>query len=373
MDYEALAAIVGPEGVTRSEVGRINLAPSEPRQLRDLVATAGRLGRKLNLLQATLGPFGRPDSARAGLAVDLSRMDRILEVDSANLVATIEAGVRHESLSAALAEAHLRWPVAAFGQQRTIAETISTGLGLVKSSIFPDLRHWMLGGRWMLGSGTSLASGGKTVKNSAGYDVSRILVGSFGYSAIPVECHLRLEPIAARQIAFEGGTEPGILSQARSGSTAVESIHVAALPGAGITTVISFAGRVDAVESAVTSMSGVLGNEVSELDWMNRVLGPLSDRAGGGLVRWTAGPDVCARIVAKIAESAPELAAFAAPLSRWGIAAGTDRRKLDEIVAGCRVSTSEWPADFDRLGEGGGGGLGFSHIRNAFDPDSVLV
>ena len=176
-----LSAIVGSDGLSRTDSGRLVVAPSTPEELRDVVASSATNAERLHLVEASTGVLGREAPGPDTICVSLARMNGIVEIDPPNRVVRVEPGVSHASLASALEGEGLRWPVGPLGGHRSVAATVVTGLSQVQSAGLPDLRHWILGGRWLLGSGTLLGSGGKTIKNSAGYDVTRALVGSLGF------------------------------------------------------------------------------------------------------------------------------------------------------------------------------------------------
>lgn len=135
---------------------------------------------------------GRAPQNERALAVSTRDFNRIVELDAANLTVTVEAGVVAADLFAALSDAHLYIP--------TLAPSRRTIGGLVAS----NARYWLdpgLGWRdhvvaldWLDGGGTRLRFGRKTVKNVAGYDVSKLAVGSWGRLGLITRLTLRLCP-----------------------------------------------------------------------------------------------------------------------------------------------------------------------------------
>ncbi len=371
MGNGCLSAIVGSDGLSRTESGRLVVAPSTLEELRDVVASSAANAERLHLVKASTGVLGREAPGLETNGVSLARMNRILEIDSPNRVVRVEPGVSHASLASALEGEGLRWPVGPLGGHRSIAATVVTGLAQVQSNGLPDLRHWILGGRWLLGDGTFLGSGGKTIKNSAGYDITRALVGSFGFFAIPVELQLRVETIPERRVTGMGSLDPSLIEAALGMPHGVESVFIVVTGVTRATMQISIAGRGAEVDSALD------GLREFDFEWddagARTLTGIDSDSAGAHRqgVKWTASPAACARILARIAGDLPGCNALTLPLGRWGIALGPDLDALDELISGNGGQASPWPPD--RGATGKSGIPGFEEFRRAFDPNMVLV
>ncbi|MCY3802209.1 MAG: FAD-binding oxidoreductase [Chloroflexi bacterium] len=357
--------------MSRTGSGRLVVAPSTPEELRAVVASCAANAERLHLIEASANALGREAPSPEIAGVSLARMNGILEIDPPNRVARVEPGVSHASLASALEREGLRWPVGPLCGHRSVAETVVTGLSQVQSAGLPDLRHWILGGRWLLGDGTFLGSGGKTIKNSAGYDITRALVGALGFFAIPVELQLRVETIPERWVTGIGSLDSRLLDEALGRPRGVESLLLVVKGDGQATMQVSIAGREADVDAALDGLWEF------DVEWEDAGTGTLAgidsdladeDREG---VKWTAGPAVCARILTRIAGDLPVCSALALPLGRWGIALGSDLDALDELITGNGGEASQWPPD---CGAGGVSGIpGFEEFRRAFDPNMVLV
>jgi glycolate oxidase len=128
----------------------------------------------------------------------LSRLNRIVEVNTADLLARVEAGVRLGDLQAALRPQRLRFVPARppFHGARTVGELYGAGLGNVASLKYGPAKHFLLGSRVVLAGGELLATGGRTVKNVTGYDLTRFLNAPLAAFGVPVEYVLKLHPEA---------------------------------------------------------------------------------------------------------------------------------------------------------------------------------
>ena len=99
-----------------------------------------------------------------------------------------------------------------------------------------------------------LGSGGKTIKNSAGYDITRALVGALGFFAIPVELQLRVETIPERRVTGIGSLDPRLLEAALGMPRGVESLLLVAKGDGQATMQISIAGREADVDAALDGL-----------------------------------------------------------------------------------------------------------------------
>lgn len=161
-----------------------------------------------------------------GIVVEFSRMDRILEVDAANLTATVQPGVVIQALNDAVAPLGLLYPpdpgtVTTATMGGSVAEC-SGGLRGLKYGV---TKHYVLGLTVVLADGEILRLGGKTVKNVAGYDLVALFTGSEGTLGIITEILVRLIPApAARRSMLASFTRLEDAAQAITGIFAARVI-----------------------------------------------------------------------------------------------------------------------------------------------------
>ncbi|MCW5880662.1 MAG: FAD-binding oxidoreductase, partial [Anaerolineae bacterium] len=129
--------------------------------------------------------------SRYDVALDLSGLDAIVEHDAPNLTITAQAGARLSSLQAALAEAGQFLPLDPAYPEATIGGLIATDASGGWRLGYGTLRDLVLGVRLVLADGTVLKLGGKTMKNVAGYDLIKPVVGSLGTLGVVAEATLR--------------------------------------------------------------------------------------------------------------------------------------------------------------------------------------
>jgi glycolate oxidase FAD binding subunit len=150
---------------------------------------------------------------RIGEALTTEGLDRILEHEAGDLTCTVEAGVKLSMLQSALAP---------YGQRLSLDPPGDPTIGaLLAENVSGPLRHrfgaprdLVLGVTLVLADGTIASSGGKVVKNVAGYDLARLVCGSRGRLALIGRASFRLHPVpkAAQTLAVESENAVGVVA-----------------------------------------------------------------------------------------------------------------------------------------------------------------
>ena len=165
--------------------------------------------------------MGNPPK-RLDLVVCLARMNHMLDVDTANLTITVEAGVKFRDVQARLATEEDRCYLPLedlkteagdficsdrshsgcflpldppFSEKATIGGIVATNSSGPRRLLYGLPRDLLLGVRFVTPKGEIIGAGGKTVKNVSGYDISKLMIGSLGSLGILCEMTLRLLPL----------------------------------------------------------------------------------------------------------------------------------------------------------------------------------
>lgn len=175
------------------------LAPRSTEQVAECLASAHRLGVPVIARGAGSGLSGAANATSDSVILSLHRMDRILEIDAANRLVIVQPGVVTGTLRTAVAAAGLHYPPDPGSVEFcTIGGNIATnagGLCCVKYGVTGD---FVLELEVVLADGRILRTGHRTVKGVAGYDLTRLFVGSEGTLGVVTQAVLRLVPAPRR-------------------------------------------------------------------------------------------------------------------------------------------------------------------------------
>ncbi|TKV60842.1 FAD-binding protein [Nakamurella flava] len=148
---------------------------------------------------AGTGLSGGASAPDGSLVLSTERLNRILQIDPADQVAVVQAGVVTADLDAAAAEHGLTYaPDPASWRQSTIGGNIATNAGGLHCVKYGVTRESVLALTAVLADGTVLPVGHRTIKGVAGFDLTGLFVGSEGTLGVVVEATVRLRPRPAR-------------------------------------------------------------------------------------------------------------------------------------------------------------------------------
>ncbi|WP_234121671.1 FAD-binding oxidoreductase [Clostridium hydrogenum] len=165
-----------------------------------------------------------------GIMINMSSMNKILEIDEENLTLTVEPGVLLMEIGKYVEQHDLFYPPDPGEKSATIGGNISTNAGGMRAVKYGVTRDYVRGLEVVLPNGDIMELGGKVVKNSSGYSIKDLICGSEGTLAIITKAILKLLPLPKKTISllvpFKNldtaiGTVPKII-KSKSIPTAIE-------------------------------------------------------------------------------------------------------------------------------------------------------
>jgi glycolate oxidase FAD binding subunit len=142
--------------------------------------------------------IGMPPS-RYDLAIDMTRLDRVISHDPGDLTLSVESGISVSKLAAALTEHNQFLPLEVpFYERTTIGGTLSSGVDSPLRQLYGTPRDFVLGMEFVTGEGALAKSGGRVVKNVSGYDLHKLLLGAIGSLGIITRVNFRTFPLPQR-------------------------------------------------------------------------------------------------------------------------------------------------------------------------------
>ena len=129
-----------------------------------------------------------------GIILDLSRMNRILELDTETMTVTVEPGLLLQDLQAYVEEHGLFYPPDPGEKASSIGGNISTNAGGMRAVKYGVTRDYVRGLEVVTADGTVLTVGGKNVKDASGLSLKHLYIGSEGTLAVITKCILKVIP-----------------------------------------------------------------------------------------------------------------------------------------------------------------------------------
>ena len=151
---------------------------------------------------AGTGLVGSSVPMEHGIMIDTTLMNQILELDEENLTVTVEPGVLLMELSAYVEDHDFFYPPDPGEKSATIGGNISTNAGGMRAVKYGVTRDYVMGLEVVLPDGTITQFGGKVVKNSSGYDLKDLIIGSEGTLGFITKAILKLLPLPKRVISL---------------------------------------------------------------------------------------------------------------------------------------------------------------------------
>jgi glycolate oxidase len=186
-----------------------------------------------------------------GVALSLEKMNRILEIDTQNLQATVEPGVITQVLQEAVLAHGLMYPPDPSSRGSCfIGGNVAENAGGIHAVKYGVTREYILGLEAVLPNGEIIKTGAKVLKNSTGYNLTQLLVGSEGTLAVITQIIVKLLPAPAVNVVFSAS-----FSDADSAIAAVSAIFRAGI----IPSALEFIEK-DAIDFGQAFLGGFMYN-----------------------------------------------------------------------------------------------------------------
>ncbi len=203
-----------------------------------------------------------------GEVLDVASLTGITSYEPTELVVTVRAGTSLSELEAVLAERgqYLPFEPPHCGRQATAGGMVAAGLSGPARSSVGSVRDYVLGVTLLNGKSELLVFGGQVMKNVAGYDVSRLMVGALGTLGVIVEVSLKVLPLAPAEstLLFELD-EIGALQQLRRWAGQPLPLNASCWQAGRL--LVRLRGARAAVAAARASMGGQIVDDVAGPRW----------------------------------------------------------------------------------------------------------
>jgi glycolate oxidase FAD binding subunit len=208
--HDQLRHIVGESGILSKEhvsdytydgiVPKVVVLPTSVPEMQNVLRFASE--QNLSVMPAGAGTkLGIGNIAeKINIVLATTRLNKVIEYEPADLTVTVEAGIRLAELQTELAKNRQFFPLnPPYADRCTIGGIVSTNVSGPLRLRYGTARNLVLGMHVVHTTGTVVKSGGKVVKNVAGYDLNKLYIGAFGTLGIITEVTLKLAPLPTQQ------------------------------------------------------------------------------------------------------------------------------------------------------------------------------
>jgi glycolate oxidase FAD binding subunit len=188
--------------------------PSTSEELREALHSASASGRTIELFGANSKHLMAGPVAPADIRLTTAGMRRLLRYEPRDLTVSVESGMPFAELNAILARNGQMVPLdGPYGDSATVGGVVAANISGARRRLYGTARDLVIGMTFATLDGKLVQSGGMVVKNVAGLDMGKLMIGSFGTLAAIVSVNFKLtpRPAVARTILFTFDDLPAVL------------------------------------------------------------------------------------------------------------------------------------------------------------------
>ena len=163
-------------------------------EISSIMQTCHKLGCPVIAFGAGSSLEGHVNAPHGGISIDMSQLDQVLAVNNEDLDVVVQPGITREALNDFLRDSGLFFPIDP-GANASIGGMAATGASGTNAVRYGTMRDNVLGMQVVMADGRIVRVGGRARKSSAGYDLTRLFIGSEGTLGIITELTLRLHGI----------------------------------------------------------------------------------------------------------------------------------------------------------------------------------
>jgi glycolate oxidase FAD binding subunit len=312
---DGAAREAGPDDAVGAVPASVVASPATTDQAAALLATADRAGLHVAFRgRGTALGWGAPPS-RLDLLVDTTRMDAVVEHAAGDLICVVQSGATLDDVNARAAEHGQQLALDQPRPGASVGGTLATARSGPRRMRYGAPRDLVLGVTVVRADGVVAKAGGKVVKNVAGYDLAKLVTGSYGTLALVTEAVFRLHPLPAATrwlgvTCADGASAARVAHSVTASQLAPSAVEVERRPGTSAVDVrVLLEGTAQGVEQRSAEVLSLLGQGAGEV-------GDLDDPAA-----LPAGPaDLLVKVAVPLSGVAALLAAVAAAEDRHGVA-----------------------------------------------------
>ncbi len=378
-----LAAITGPEHVQALD-GAVEIAPANSSE----IAAILRFAHEHHLAVAPYGggsKQGWGNRVAAALALKMHRLNQVREHTWQDMTCTVDAGCAWSSMQAVLGQHGQQVAIDPLWSDRaTVGGIVATNDSGVLRLRYGGLRDLIIGMTIVLADGTIANTGGKVVKNVAGYDLHKLMIGAYGTLGVITSVNFRLHavPKCARSFSVSTATaEPlgSLMLKLLHAQLSIVAVQLRST-GVGFTLDVQLASLAEVLETqggaleALARSEGLTAGHAQDEVWQAR--GALFSREI--VCKATMLPSEVARFAERVRGMSGESVTQATGIMIAGFSAGAEEHVLQlrrEVEgAGGSVMVLKQPAvmDIDCWGALPDSFSLMREVKRRFDPENVL-